>query len=175
MRKHITLLHCLLVFSEEGHAKPRTAGSHSGPDVVDGQNAKPAQFPYQISMQIVNKHFCGGSILNENYILTASHCTKEFNSTDQHLITVVAGTINVNESLETRHVAKIIQHEDYQHDNSDKNDICLLKLDRPLKFNSKIKPVTLAEAHTPIPTGSPVQLSGWGSLGGEDNKKPTIL
>jgi len=48
--------------------------------IVGGEDAAPHEFPWQISMQIFlpkkNKieHFCGGSILNDHWILTAAHC-----------------------------------------------------------------------------------------------------
>lgn len=37
--------------------------------------------PYQVSLQMVEMdgevgHFCGGSIISESYILTASHCVE---------------------------------------------------------------------------------------------------
>lgn len=42
--------------------------------IIGGENARPGQFPYQVSLQCGNRHICGGSILNEKYILTAAHC-----------------------------------------------------------------------------------------------------
>lgn len=43
--------------------------------VVGGVNAEIGQFPYQVSLQRSDgSHTCGGSILDENFILTAAHC-----------------------------------------------------------------------------------------------------
>lgn len=43
--------------------------------VVGGNTASEGQFPYQISLRNrKNQHFCGGSIINEQWILTAAHC-----------------------------------------------------------------------------------------------------
>lgn len=42
--------------------------------IVGGGDAESGQFPYQISLRNRNSHTCGGSILNEKWILTAAHC-----------------------------------------------------------------------------------------------------
>ncbi|XP_049540859.1 chymotrypsin BI-like [Anopheles darlingi] len=51
------------------HARP----SHR---VVGGQEATPGQFPYQIALLsefIISSGLCGGSVLTNNFILTAAH------------------------------------------------------------------------------------------------------
>lgn len=39
--------------------------------IVGGEIAERGQFPYQVQLQFVGTHFCGGAILNENWIVTA--------------------------------------------------------------------------------------------------------
>ena len=48
--------------------------------IVGGEDAKPNEFPWQVSWRYINpstekdQHICGGSIIDDNYIVTAAHC-----------------------------------------------------------------------------------------------------
>ncbi|XP_031774629.1 chymotrypsin B-like [Apis florea] len=42
--------------------------------LVGGQNAIPHEFPWMVSISRKGGHFCGGTILNSKYVLTAAHC-----------------------------------------------------------------------------------------------------
>ena len=42
--------------------------------VVGGVEAMPHSWPWQVSLQSSRGHFCGGSIINEQWVLSAAHC-----------------------------------------------------------------------------------------------------
>ncbi|XP_056641941.1 chymotrypsin-2-like [Diorhabda sublineata] len=42
--------------------------------VVNGSDAEEGEFPYAVSLRKGNSHTCGGTILNDKFILTAAHC-----------------------------------------------------------------------------------------------------
>lgn len=42
--------------------------------IVNGKDAAPGQFKHAVSLQFRGSHFCGGSIIKPNWILTAGHC-----------------------------------------------------------------------------------------------------
>lgn len=49
--------------------------SEQGKLIVGGEPAAPGDFPYIVSLQEGGSHFCGGSLLNENTVVTAAHCS----------------------------------------------------------------------------------------------------
>lgn len=46
------------------------------PKIVNGTNAEIAEFPFIVSLQLNGSHSCAGSLLDENWILTAGTFTK---------------------------------------------------------------------------------------------------
>lgn len=44
--------------------------------IVGGIELDISDAPYQVSLQRGQQHFCGGSVINNNWVLTAAHCTE---------------------------------------------------------------------------------------------------
>jgi hypothetical protein len=44
--------------------------------IIGGNDAYLGQFPHMVSLRLIetNRHFCGGAILNDRWILSAAHC-----------------------------------------------------------------------------------------------------
>ena len=42
--------------------------------IVGGQEATPHSYPFQVALFIGEGYFCGGSIISDQWILTAAHC-----------------------------------------------------------------------------------------------------
>ncbi|XP_066591617.1 transmembrane protease serine 9-like [Prorops nasuta] len=143
------------------------------PRIVNGQEAKEGEFPYQISIQEkpLNLHTCGGSILNENYVLTAAHCVTLYRSND---IIVIAGVLDNNLKNYTHEVEKIITHQRYDPKDSYINDIALIKVKKPFEKVPTIKNVLLPSKDEPINEGDKVVVSGWGALS-ENGPSTNIL
>lgn len=42
--------------------------------IINGKVAQPGQFPYYVGVYIDMAGFCGGSLINKKWVLTAAHC-----------------------------------------------------------------------------------------------------
>ncbi|EZA56168.1 trypsin-1 [Ooceraea biroi] len=154
----ILFLFGLLAFSQAGLIERAF-----DPRIVNGEDAKLGEIPYQVSLQDVgsNFHFCGGSVLNENYVITAAHCVQGRSPRGTQ---VIAGTIDLKEPKSTHEVEKIVIHENYQAGNSWLNDIALLKVKNPFIRSTNLEYVPLPPKDQKVNANDVAIVSGWGRL-----------
>lgn len=131
--------------------------------ITGGSEAAPNEYPWQVAL--INKagsyQFCGGSIVNSKYVVTAAHCTAGSTASEivvrvgVHDLSVAGGS--------TIDVAKIIDHPTYNKETL-VNDYSILKLATPLTFSDKVRPVCLPTSSAPTFAGVTGVASGWGRL-----------
>ncbi|XP_066252003.1 uncharacterized protein [Euwallacea similis] len=143
------------------------APADQGLRIVGGTVATRNGYPYQVALIINNSGFCGGSIISEEWVLTAAHCVSSASS-----VQVIAGAHNpsttVDEPTQVRITAESrIVHNDYS-GTTLVNDIALLKGAIPIGQEG-ISAVNLAPSNSGNFAGTTATLTGWGRTSDSSN------
>merc|ERR1711976_2930 len=147
--------------------------------IVGGRDARFGELPWQVSLRrgtsgAPNRHFCGGVILNTNYILTAAHCVDGQGASG---IRVVVGEHNTQESSNpsrsTYAVRSISINSEYDQAASFDADIAILELATPLTYNEDVQPA--CPPRNVAYTGQTSTISGWGTTRFGSSTLPTTL
>lgn len=139
------------------------------PKIVGGKPATAGAYPWQASLVVANildagkAHFCGGSIVNEKWIVTAAHCMTGL--TPSHF-QVIVGTYTLNSGTKRHAVKRRIVHGDYEKVAVSDADIALVELEQSLELGPSAKPATIlspGDESTVLADGSPLIVTGWGA------------
>lgn len=126
--------------------------------IVGGEDAPEGSAPYQCSMQSGGSHFCGCSVISEEWILTASHCVAGQSPSS---VQILVGTNSLSGGGQKYQPEKFIMHEKYNQPQF-ANDIALIKLNGQIEFNERVKPIELGKDE--VEDGVELKLTGWGRI-----------
>lgn len=117
-----------------------------GARMLGGWQANINQYPHAILMIRSSKYAqCGGTIINESWILTAAHCLNHI--IEKNSITIAFGKnyFLLNQTnTNLRNISFFIKHENWsKNDTGLYNDIALIKLSEKIEFSEIAKPMRL--------------------------------
>ena len=169
--------------------EPTTSQDHENNDdfrirtrIIGGRQAKNGQVPYQVHLRPVSGRgtHCGGTIISNNWVLTAGHCVKE----DGKVINpstkeVTTGSVDDRNQPIRLKIARIVVHPQFFNTETPiyktQNDIALIQVQGNL-----IREGVTSAARLPPPNqsyvGQTAITSGFGkTMGGNENSQPRIL
>jgi secreted trypsin-like serine protease len=165
-----------------GVVAPATAAPAEPEQIVGGTNYEILDVPWQVGLvrQLdsgtqFDAQFCGGSIINANWVVTAAHCLDDF--TDDSLGVFAGGDdldvpVGVNEYTSTRWII----HPRYA---GGVHDIALVKVNSPFLLSSpNLEPIALpinVDGQSFPEVGQEVVVSGWGATNSGGTVYPSDL
>jgi secreted trypsin-like serine protease len=130
--------------------------------IVGGHEAAHHEWPWQVALFVDDAWFCGGSLISDEWVMTAAHCAEGAGYFD-----VMAGAHNVRDSSEP-HRIEITSFEGQTHPDWDPSslyaDIALVHLPEKIAFSEYIRPSCLPPASdaTEEYVGQLTTPVGWG-------------
>jgi secreted trypsin-like serine protease len=131
------------------------------PKIIGGNTVAFRQYPWQVAL-IRNtppfRQFCGGTLISQEWVLTAAHCVDE--GTLASDVIVLTGTDFLDMGTKIK-VNKIITHENYVTPVVSGFDIALLKLSEP-STETTISIIDPSEESSLAHAGTFAWVTGWG-------------
>ncbi|KAL7634319.1 UNVERIFIED_CONTAM: hypothetical protein RMT77_014696 [Armadillidium vulgare] len=161
----------------------------AGGRIYGGVMAKDSEFPWQAGLVFNGRIVCGGSIINEKYILTAAHCFQHYDFENKKIkiipvskVKIFVGsyklgiTIRVGKKFnpDLRIPKLVIIHPRYDPIRAS-SDISIVKIDPPFKEYSKyVLPICLPIYGYSYENSLSI-VTGWGKLKGDSVQPRTHL
>ena len=156
------------------HSVPRFQRWNIESRIVGGEQIESTDAPYIVSLSVSSinyAHFCAGSIISKDWILTAAHCLQDLKDLggDPIGMAVYAGLRNRThlDVAQVRHTDFAFAHKKFTgQEGSD--DIALLHVSSSFEINARVKPVVLPTMNEEYVGES--KTYGWGLRQVEESK-----
>ncbi|XP_041565576.1 spaetzle-processing enzyme-like isoform X2 [Drosophila elegans] len=162
--------------------------------ILNGKDTEPNAFPWMTLLMYQNStnlvHLCGGSLINNRYVLTAAHCVDKNDLPFNFVLrSVRLGEHNTSTNLDCIilpngkkkcapphlevDVEKIFVHPKYRGWRTG-NDIALLRLEVPVRYTLQIQPICVPPDFFVL-TNLDLTIAGWGHTNNEEGSKSEVL
>ena len=130
--------------------------------IFNGGDADPHEYPFMVRVQAYGSHYCGGSLIRPNIVLTSAYCVEENVSYSVVVGDHVDGETELHERVVN--VSKKIMHEEYAWLVAGPfNDVALLVLAENVELKENvIETIALARNEEFYEEGTSVTVIGWG-------------
>ncbi|XP_003354214.3 serine protease 38 [Sus scrofa] len=132
--------------------------------IIGGVDALEGKWPWQVSVHYAGFHICGGSIIDEYWVLSAAHCFERDKNTEA--FDMYVGLVNLGVAghhTQWFEVNKVIIHPTYEVYHPVGGDIALVQLKSRIVFSDSVLPICIAPPDVNLWNLS-CWATGWGSI-----------
>ncbi|XP_012499446.1 PREDICTED: plasma kallikrein [Propithecus coquereli] len=133
--------------------------------IVGGTNSSWGEWPWQVSLQVqlgARRHMCGGSIIGQQWVLTAAHCFIGLPLPDVwRIYSGILSLSDITKETPVSLIKEIIVHQNYKSSEGG-YDIALIKLHAPLNYTEFQKPICLPSKGDINTIYTNCWVTGWG-------------
>jgi secreted trypsin-like serine protease len=143
--------------------------------IVGGIEARQGEFPWQVSVRrrSSDSHFCGGSIINANWVVTAAHCLVGESAGQVSIVVGEHDSGAISGVRVSHNVDSIFVHPDYSARTSE-NDVSVVKTSDAIDFNDNVQPICSPQQGNDY-VYYKSQCSGWGTVNSGGICCPDVL
>ncbi|XP_073757859.1 putative serine protease 42 [Callorhinus ursinus] len=125
--------------------------------ILGGKEAEEGKWPWQVSVRINEKHVCRGSLITQQWVLTAGHCILS-----QFHYSVKMGGRSVYKEITSVviPVRNIVIHPELSVVGTIQKDLALLQLLHPVNFTVTIQPVCIPQKTFWVEAGTTCWVTG---------------
>lgn len=134
--------------------------------IIGGVQTSIANNPWQVALirsvvaEPTRSQFCGGSLIRNNWVLTAAHCVRNQIVLEKpERVDVIVGSSQYAIGGQRLKVAAVHVHPNYNRDTND-SDFALLRLQSSATMG---QPIQTADANTQVNPGTDMCVTGWGA------------
>ena len=138
----------------------------NGPKIVNGQEASPCEWRWQVSLRYTGGfHFCGGALISPRWVMTAAHCIP-----NGQTFVVVVGDHDKDSPLDTHEreyaIQRIVSHPSYS-PSTLSHDFALLELAQDVEMGDCVATACLSDEDVAV--SQECYITGWGTLSSGGN------